>query len=76
MPLTALPWDILQHICSFLDDAEDLASCHMVDTRCAQVKWQPVASGLRAAFDVLVSIACWCWSRIASLWNHVKAGTL
>ena len=33
--LVALPPDMLQHICSFLEDPDDLARCHMVDTRCA-----------------------------------------
>ena len=31
----ALPVELLELICSFLEDADDLASCHMVDTRCA-----------------------------------------
>jgi hypothetical protein len=31
-----LPAEILQHICSLLQDPDDLASCHSVDTRCAR----------------------------------------
>ena len=30
-----IPAEILQHICSLLQDPDDLASCHLVDTRCA-----------------------------------------
>lgn len=30
----ALPAEILELIYSFLEDADDVASCHMVDTRC------------------------------------------
>ena len=32
-----LPPEILQHICSLLEDPDDVASCHLVDTRCARV---------------------------------------
>jgi hypothetical protein len=32
--IAALPAELLQLFCSFLDDPDDLASCHMVDTRC------------------------------------------
>jgi hypothetical protein len=32
-PMTALPPELLQHICSLLKDPDDLASCHLVDTR-------------------------------------------
>ena len=31
-----IPAEILQHICSLLQDPDDLASCHLVDTRCAR----------------------------------------
>ena len=33
---TLLPPEILQHICSLLQDPDDLASFHLVDTRCAR----------------------------------------
>jgi hypothetical protein len=32
----SLPSDVLQRICSFLEDPDDLASCHVVDTRYAR----------------------------------------
>jgi hypothetical protein len=32
--IAALPTELLQLVCSFLDDPDDLAACHMVDTRC------------------------------------------
>ena len=39
--VSSLPSDVLQRICSFLEDPDDLASCHLVDTRytcaCAMV---------------------------------------
>ena len=31
-----LPPEILQHICSLLHDPDDVANCHLVDTRCAR----------------------------------------
>jgi hypothetical protein len=34
MSIFALPPELLQHICSFLHDPDDLANCHLVDTRC------------------------------------------
>jgi hypothetical protein len=33
----ALPAELLELTCSFLEDPDDLASCHMVHTRCAGV---------------------------------------
>jgi hypothetical protein len=30
-----LPPEMLQHICSLLQDPDDVASCHLVDSRCA-----------------------------------------
>jgi hypothetical protein len=32
----SLPADVLQRICSCLEDPDDLASCHLVDTRCVR----------------------------------------
>jgi hypothetical protein len=32
----ALPPEILQHICNFLQDRHDLASAHVVNTRCVR----------------------------------------
>ena len=29
----AVPPELLEHICSLLPDPDDLASCHLVDTR-------------------------------------------
>ena len=31
-----LPPEILQHICSLLQDPDDVASCHLVDSRCVR----------------------------------------
>lgn len=35
--MSSLPSDVLQRICSFLEDPDDLASCHLVDTRCVRL---------------------------------------
>ena len=39
MSVSSLPSDVLQRICSFPEDPDDLASCHLVDTRCVRHAW-------------------------------------
>ena len=65
----ALPTEILELICRFLEDADDLASCHMVHTRCARLNVCQGATSECAA-------GCWSAVRLATISMSIHCWTL
>lgn len=53
--VSSLPPDVLQRICSFLEDPDDLASCHVVDTRYARLGVQMPRHDMRCRFAKLAA---------------------
>lgn len=53
--VSSLPPNVLQRICSFLEDPDDLASCHVVDTRYARPGVQMPRHDMRCRFAKLAA---------------------
>ena len=67
LELSTLPSDILRHIFSFLQDPDDIASCHLVDTRCT------CALTCRCRHHVRHMLLGCCWNH-APAFRHSVAG--